>query len=308
MTGRSHTRRGKKRNRNRVLPFCLASLIALAAVAFVAVRSLPLSHVAKPGIAPITTGPHPADQPPLASVTRVYPFSVIPGGVGSAAELKRAVSRDPVVAEHYSDFGVSGARVVALNQGKALYVSYRFGDRIFWTKRRLRLPRGERVITDGVHFARTRCGNRLSEIPRTPVSPFQPADRTLEGPPVAVGHLVPVEELGFEMHLPLELPFNKLPLALVPPGEIGTPPQNLVSPVAVPGPAFVIPPFFVLPSIPGSGGPTRPRPSPPRPVPPVPPPPTPTPEPGTVLLLLTGAGFLYLVAHRRRSRHGSSPS
>jgi hypothetical protein len=37
----------------------------------------------------------------MTSARAIYPYSVIPGGVESAAELRNSVTRDPVVAEHY---------------------------------------------------------------------------------------------------------------------------------------------------------------------------------------------------------------
>ena len=36
----------------------------------------------------------------------VYPYSIVPGGVYNAEEAKKAVARDPVVAEHFRDFAL----------------------------------------------------------------------------------------------------------------------------------------------------------------------------------------------------------
>jgi len=104
----------------------------------------------------------------------IYPYSVIPGGVESAAELRNSVAHDPVVAEHYGDFDIARARVVRLNQDRLLYVSYRLGNRVFWSKKRFTLHKGESVITDGEHMARTRCGNRLAEAPAAPIMAVEP--------------------------------------------------------------------------------------------------------------------------------------
>src|ERR1700734_4135206 len=43
---------------------------------------------------------------------KVYPYSVIPGGVENAADLRNSVLHDPVVARHYQDFVVERTRVI----------------------------------------------------------------------------------------------------------------------------------------------------------------------------------------------------
>ena len=50
------------------------------------------------------------------------------------------------------------------------YVSYRKNNSIFATRKQLRIPKGELVLTDGTHLARARCGNRLSDTPAEPTS------------------------------------------------------------------------------------------------------------------------------------------
>jgi hypothetical protein len=99
----------------------------------------------------------------------IYPYSVIPGGVLSSEELRNAVFNDPSVAFHYADFKVSRTQVLTLGQDRRVYVSYRIGAEIFWTRKTLSLHKGETVITDGIHEARTRCGNRISAIAEAPV-------------------------------------------------------------------------------------------------------------------------------------------
>jgi hypothetical protein len=99
---------------------------------------------------------------------------VIPGGIESAADLRNSIARDPVVANHYKGFDVERARIVHLSEEHLLYVSYRFGARVFWLKKQLRVPRGETMVTDGEYMARTRCGNRVSETPSGPVLAVEP--------------------------------------------------------------------------------------------------------------------------------------
>ena len=100
------------------------------------------------------------DQP--QPLRLVYPYSVIPGGVQSAAELQSALERDPVAAKHYQGFKVDSATLVRMPIEKLAYVSYRIGNQIYWTSRKVRLARDERVLTDGSHLIRSRCGNRIS--------------------------------------------------------------------------------------------------------------------------------------------------
>ena len=126
----------------------------------------------------------------------VYPYSVVPGGVQDARELKWVAEHDPVVAAHYAGFDYEHARVVRLVLARTAYVSYRIGNRVYWTRRRISLHKGEKVITDGKITARARCGNRVEEVPQQATSsseppaakfeaPLRPADGTaLENPPV----------------------------------------------------------------------------------------------------------------------------
>lgn len=124
------------------------------------------------------------DLEPVLSWPRrpVYPYSVIPGGVQSATEFREALLRDPVAAAHYARFDVSRVRILELEDEKTAYVSYRIKDRIFWTTRKMRLLRGEKVITDGVNYARARCGNRISQVPQAGSSPHEPPPEELERP------------------------------------------------------------------------------------------------------------------------------
>jgi len=194
---------------------------------------------------------------------KVYPYSVIPGGVENAADLRNSVLRDPVVAKHYEDFAVERTRVVRLSQNRSLYVSYRLGNRVFWSKRPTMLSKGEAVITDGEHVARTRCGNRLSEVPAGPVlaagPEFESAPEVAELFPGAPG-------VG-----PPELPGVLVPTS-TPPTTSVTPPGSPLPP----GGGIIVPPIIPVPG----GGTT--------------PPPVPTPEPQMLLMLSSGLTAVWL--------------
>jgi hypothetical protein len=107
----------------------------------------------------------------------VYPYSVIPGGVYSSAELDRKLAGDAVAREHYRGFNSDGARKTKADFGGPVYLSYRRGDRIYWTQKPVRIPKGEILLTDGSAYVRARCGNRIAEVPR------QPVESLAEAPP-----------------------------------------------------------------------------------------------------------------------------
>jgi len=106
----------------------------------------------------------------------------VSGGVRDPAALHHAVSRDPVVAAHYADFKLAEARVARLPAPKTAYVSYRMGNRVYWTRNKVKLAGGEEVITDGEHYARARCANRIADSPQGETSPAEPPEAVLDQP------------------------------------------------------------------------------------------------------------------------------
>jgi hypothetical protein len=104
----------------------------------------------------------------------VYRYSVVPGGVEDAKELRWVAEHDPVVAAHYAGFDYNHARVVRLTLARTVYLSYRIGNRVYWTNHRVTLHKGEKVITDGRITARTRCANRVEEVPQHLAAPVEP--------------------------------------------------------------------------------------------------------------------------------------
>jgi hypothetical protein len=112
-----------------------------------------------------------------------YPYSVIPGGAYSPAELRYVNERDALVRAHYADFDVNSTRLVVLTADRYQYASFRLNDHIFWTRHRLLIPRGEVLLSDGLNYARTRCGNRLSTTAKAETTPLQPPDTLLSLPP-----------------------------------------------------------------------------------------------------------------------------
>jgi len=112
----------------------------------------------------------------------VYPYSVVPGGVEDARELKWVAEHDPIVAAHYAGFDYDHARVVRLTLARTAYVSYRIGNRVYWSHRRVTLHKGEKVITDGRITARSRCANRVEEAPQQQAAPVEPPVEKFDEP------------------------------------------------------------------------------------------------------------------------------
>jgi hypothetical protein len=259
---------------------------------------------AEPAVAPFW--PPSSILLPTGHLRTVYPYSVIAGGAQSGQELREAVAVDAVVAQHYADFDITKARRVTLEAPKLMYVSYRIGNKVFWTKHKLALRKGEAMLSDGSNMARTRCGNRVSVLPVRPNAPAEPTSSELDGPEFPAIASSPY------------LAAYSAPLPALFSGPIQSPggPAGSFAPVA---------PFFPLPGgggiignrnsstpppgggsggggntpppgggTPGSGGGTPPPIGTPGP------PPVGIPEPGTAALVLIGLSAAAMRARRKR--------
>ncbi|WP_321474362.1 PEP-CTERM sorting domain-containing protein [uncultured Paludibaculum sp.] len=116
----------------------------------------------------------------------VYPYSVVSGGVETPEEVLAAAQHDPLVAAHYRDFDFQHATVTTLRDARLAHVSYRMDDKIFWTKKKVKIPAGERVVTDGKNYIRGRCGNRLLDTSPPQVSAHEPPEEVMNTPDLPV--------------------------------------------------------------------------------------------------------------------------
>lgn len=168
----------------------------------------------------------------------VYPYSIVAGGVRDGSELKWAAEHDPVVRSHYAGFDYDHARVVRLVLARTAYVSYRIGNKVYWTRHRVRLKKGETVITDGKITARSRCGNRVEEVPHQATSSSEPPPAKFEEPvQPAAGTAMAAPPMPFESAL-LNRPGipgmgPAAPLSMVDP--FGNGPWVPISPPPLPG-------------------------------------------------------------------------
>ena len=268
-----------RHRRRRLVPYYILGGCALVALLGILVQSdhlhlvparsnsnranIPSAETAEPGHASSVSD---ADGGRL-----VYPYSVIRGGVRNVHELKEAIARDRVVAAHYSKFKLARARIIELNSDNLAHVSYRIRDDVFWTKKKLKLSKGEKLITDGTRLARARCGNLVSEEPPEPpakTSPLEPPEEVFDQP-------TPMPISGPRVNLTSSTEQNGSPQGGgVPPGGGGS------------GGGVFIPPIIIIPpgggSPPGGGGGT---------------PIHPVPEPSSLLLIFSGL-VAYLVLRK----------
>ena len=109
-----------------------------------------------------------APEPLRHKSRKVYPFSVVPGGIYEASEVRDRMKSDPVVFAHYQGVQADKLRPLQLKEPRLAYVSYRRENRVYWTKRPVKIAAGETVWTDGKAKIRARCGNLLAESPQLP--------------------------------------------------------------------------------------------------------------------------------------------
>lgn len=229
---------------------------------------------------------------------KVYPYSIVPGGARTIKEAQRAMNA-PAVRDHYAAIDLKNLKQVTLTSDLVGYVSYRYGDRIFWTAKKLRLKAGETVFTDGQHIVRGRCLNCYSALPMMPTRHEEPSEKTLNTP----------------MEVPMiALAFPNLPVTPVPPLP---PPLAALTPVVPvtggggapghPGGGRFFPIIPIIPPIHHRHNPTNNTSGTPV-IPPV----TPTPpvavvpEPG-YQWLLAGAVLALLFASRVRRARRTTP-
>lgn len=169
----------KKRLRARL---CFGTALAIAAVTAACTwepaAKTPASTVAA---APLVQVALNSSEPAAAGATRrIYPYSIIPGGVATREDISQRVKTDAVVAEHYAPFDIKKARPVKVDKARAVHVSYRKGNKVYWTAKTVMLTPGETLLTDGSNEIRGRCGNRISTRAMLPVAMNEPTAAELD--------------------------------------------------------------------------------------------------------------------------------
>jgi hypothetical protein len=217
----------------------------------------------------------------------VYPYSVVPGGVRSADELREITTHDPIVAKHYAGFDYTRARVIEVDHPRLVYVSYRRGGQIHWTSKQASLHKGEKLLTDGHIIARTRCGNQVSVLPQVDISPQEPMMAELERPDALASG---TEQLFPQSSTALHLD----PLIPIGPPYAGFPPPGAFMPLPTGGGGVpvICPPNKKKTNTKNSKDKCKTV---------TPPPPPTVPEPSTMVLLFSGAVAVYARFRLRRA-------
>lgn len=171
---------------------------------------------------------------------KVYPYSIVPGGAEDLFAAKRAMT-DPAIKAHYANVDLAQLKEVKLTANLSGYVSYRWGDKIYWTAKKITLRAGEKVFTDGTHVVRARCLNCYSMLPMQPTRPHEPTELALDAPVE-----MPVTVYKFPL-VPLLAP------GLVPPAELtpSVPVLAAGAPIAgkIPGGGIWFPLIPIIPPI-----------------------------------------------------------
>ena len=76
----------------------------------------------------------------------MYPYSIVPGGAANVEEAKLFM-RKPGVRGNYANVDFAKLHQVKLEKNLSGYVSYLYGDKVYWTKKKLTLRAGETVFT-----------------------------------------------------------------------------------------------------------------------------------------------------------------
>jgi hypothetical protein len=213
----------------------------------------------------------------------IYPYSIIPGGIHNVEDLRRAIETDPVVAAQYANFDLARFRIIKSRRDEYAYVSFRMGNNVYWTKKRLKVAKGETLITDGAMFGRTRCGNRLSQSAQAPTWSKEPPPAVLDTPATAAA----MPTAAFAVVLPdlssttptdaPDGPLNQ-PLTLLA-GITGFVPAPFIAPLSSVTHLSSVVPAANCSTNGGCRRPSRPE---------SPPPPSPVPENSNLVLLSTG--------------------
>jgi hypothetical protein len=187
----AYIRRSRKGSRlkKRMAAIALAGVAGCAGLFALAMQETASAPAAQPQEVAGTTAPAPTvlrtaaqveAQEKLNKTRRVYPYSIVPGGLADRKELARAIVTDKVVAVHYAAFEAGKATVETVRKPRAVYVSYRKGDKVYWTAKKLQLAEGETLLSDGRSEIRGRCGNRISDVPQLPVEARGPSEEELD--------------------------------------------------------------------------------------------------------------------------------
>jgi hypothetical protein len=96
----------------------------------------------------------------------------------TVAGFRAQVMNDPQLMAHYGNFDWNRAEIFENQEDSFSSVLYKKNGGIYWTRKQLRIRKGEKILTDGKVLIRTYCCNQITLVP---AGPFLPPD--IEPPP-----------------------------------------------------------------------------------------------------------------------------
>lgn len=137
-------------------------------------------------------------KPPAVSVIHVsyrpLNLALIPGGITSVEEFRQRVAEDPTLNSFFGSCDVE-ATIQPLPDDILVFMAFRRGQEIKWTRRPLLVHKGEYVLTFCGKTVLARCGNLISWTPMQPSEDVPPSlleEPVEEGPiPQASDRRVP---------------------------------------------------------------------------------------------------------------------
>lgn len=170
------------------------------------------------------------------------------GGVKGIEDLHKLMSSSTFAAGAYGKFDFHSARVTTLPSDVWTYVSYRIGDKLYYTKKPRLVKKGEPILEDANGMViLMRCGNVLELGPQPEINDYEPGDiypPAVEGlpagPPVETTELIPPSiptVPGYPVAPPEGggTPYYPYPVGCCFTGGGGTPPST--PPVSTPEPS-----------------------------------------------------------------------
>jgi hypothetical protein len=101
-------------------------------------------------------------------------LALIPGGITSVEEFRQRVAEDPTLNSFFGSCNVA-ATIQPLPDDILVFIAFRRGQEIKWTRRPLLVHKGEYVLTFCGKTVLARCGNLISWTPMQPSEDVPPS-------------------------------------------------------------------------------------------------------------------------------------
>ena len=101
-------------------------------------------------------------------------LALIPGGINSVEDFVKRVAADPTLSSFFGSCNVN-ATIQPLPQDILVFIAFRRGQEIKWTRRPLLVHKGEYVLTFCGKTVLARCGNLISWSPMQPSEDVPPS-------------------------------------------------------------------------------------------------------------------------------------